>query len=65
MKTELKNTGFENLPVCAAEYIKLIIKKMKWRKKVRQDVQAELIAHFEDALRECKTYEEKEKQQKN
>ncbi|HAL45695.1 MAG: hypothetical protein A2Y12_03885 [Planctomycetes bacterium GWF2_42_9] len=59
-KMEHKNV-FENLPLCAVEYIKLIIKKMKWRKKVREDVQAELIAHFEDALHDCKTNEEKEK----
>ncbi|MCE5341957.1 MAG: hypothetical protein LLF92_12665 [Planctomycetaceae bacterium] len=52
---------FEDLPSCAVEYIKLIIKKMKWRKKVREDVQAELIAHFEDALHDCKTNDEKEK----
>ncbi len=56
----MKN-DFENLPACAVEYIKLIIKRMKWKKKVSQDVQAELIAHFEDALRDCKTNEEKEK----
>jgi hypothetical protein len=61
MKNETRKLDFSNLPDCAAEYIKLIIKKMKWRKKVRQDVQAELIAHFEDALRGCKTNEEKEK----
>jgi hypothetical protein len=56
----MKN-DFENLPACAVEYITLIIKKMKWQKKIRQDVQAELIAHFEDALQNCKTNEEKEK----
>jgi len=52
---------FNNLPDCAAEYIKLVIKKMRWQKKVCGDVQAELIAHFEDALKDCKTDEEKEK----
>jgi hypothetical protein len=57
---ESKNP-FNNLPGCAAEYIRLVIKKMRWQKKVRGDVQAELIAHFEDALKECKTNEEKEK----
>ncbi len=61
MKDKESKNPFENLPPCAADYIKLIIQKMKWRKKVLEDVQAELIAHFEDALRECKTNEEKEK----
>jgi hypothetical protein len=59
--TKNQNNPFENLPPCASDYIKLIIKKMRWRKKVREDVQAELIAHFEDALRDCKTNDEKEK----
>ena len=62
-ENDIKNQ-FENLPVCAVDYIKLVIKKMRWKKKVRGDVQAELIAHFEDALRECKTNEEKEKKAK-
>lgn len=57
---ESKNP-FNHLPGCAAEYIRLVIKKMRWQKKVRADVQAELIAHFEDALKDCKTDEKKEK----
>ncbi|MFA6186083.1 MAG: hypothetical protein WC770_02565 [Phycisphaerae bacterium] len=61
-----KNKEFSdfNLPACAVEYIKLVVKKMKWRKSVRADVQAELIGHFEDAIRDCKTNEEKEKKAK-
>jgi hypothetical protein len=61
---ESKNP-FSNLPGCAAEYIRLVIKKMKWQKKVRGDVQAELVAHFEDALRDCKTNEERERAAKD
>jgi len=56
-----KDEHFENLPRCVAEYIKTIVKKMRYRKKVRADVQAELAAHFEDALKDCKSNEEKEK----
>ncbi len=52
---------FANLPACAVEYIQLVIKKMRYRKKVRADVQSELIAHFEDALRDCQNAEEKER----
>ncbi|MCD4832041.1 MAG: hypothetical protein K8R02_09625 [Anaerohalosphaeraceae bacterium] len=51
---------FKNLPASAEEYIKRVIKKMRYRKKIRADVRAELIAHFEDALTDCKTDEEKE-----
>ena len=50
----------QNLPASAAEFIKLVIKKMRYRKKVRQDVQVELAAHFEDELKECRTDEDRE-----
>ena len=52
------------LPACAEEYIKLIVKKMRYRRKVRQDVQAELTAHFEDELKDCATDEDKERKAK-
>jgi len=64
MAKKLKESELQNLPVCAAEFIKLVIKKMRYRKKVRLDVQAELAAHFEDELRDCKTDEEKEQKAK-
>ena len=60
MKKGNEQPGFENLPACAVDYIKLVIKKMKWRKDARVDVQAELIGHFEDALKDCKNEDEKE-----
>ncbi len=60
MAKKCEESELKNLPVCAAEYIKLVIKKMRYRKKVRLDVQAELSAHFEDELQDCKTDEEKE-----
>ena len=50
----------QNLPECAKDFVKLIIKKMRYRKKIRADVMAELTAHFEDELRDCKNDEEKE-----
>jgi hypothetical protein len=55
-----KNADFQNLPACAAEFIKLVVKKMRYRRKVRRDVQAELSAHFEDELKDCASDEEKE-----
>ncbi len=60
MKNKEKDDLFDNLPGRAAEFIKLIIRKMRYRKKVRADVQAELTAHFEDELHDCRSDEEKE-----
>jgi dsDNA-binding SOS-regulon protein len=59
MTKKFKKDDFQNLPDSAVEFIKLIIKRMKYRRKVRQDVQAELIAHFEDELKDCASDEEK------
>jgi len=55
-----KQRAIYRIPACAEEYIKLIVKKMRYRRKVRQDVQAELTAHFEDEFKDCKTDQEKE-----
>ena len=60
MKKKGKDRLFANLPAGAAEFISQVIKKMRYRRKVRRDVMAELIAHFEDALKECATDEEKQ-----
>jgi len=62
MSDKLRKHEIENLPGCAVEFINSVIKKMRYRRKVRQDVQAELIAHFEDELRVCDN--EQERQQK-
>jgi hypothetical protein len=48
------------LPGCAAEFIRLVIRKMRYRKKVRAEVEVELAAHFEDALKDCPTDEQKQ-----
>jgi hypothetical protein len=50
----------KNLPEFAGEYIRRVLKKMRYRRKVRNEVQAELTAHFEDELKDCKNSEEKE-----
>ena len=44
---ENSKNPFGNLPNCAADYIRDVIKKMRGGKKVRADVQDELIGHFE------------------
>lgn len=49
------------LPACAEEYINLVIKKMRYRRKVRRDVQEELTAHFADELKDCKTDQDRER----
>ena len=60
MKKQKKTEGeFSRLPARAAELIRLVIKKMRYRKKVRAEVMAELSAHFEDGLKDCKSDEEK------
>jgi len=62
MTDKYKKGNLEKLPACAVEYIKLVGRKMRYRRSVREDVQAELAAHFEDALRDCN--DEQERQQK-
>ena len=51
---------FENLPNSAVEYINLVIKNMRYRKKARDEVREELFDHFEVYLKDCATNEEKE-----
>ncbi|HUT29628.1 MAG TPA: hypothetical protein VMX13_07545 [Sedimentisphaerales bacterium] len=57
---QTRRLNLERLPVNVADFIKLVIKKMRYRRKVRADVMAELAAHFEDALKDCKTDEERD-----
>ena len=49
-----------NIPANAAEFIGLVIKKMRYRRKVRAEVMDELAAHFEDELKDCRNDEERE-----
>ncbi len=48
------------LPPCVVDFIRRVTKKMRYRRKVRREVQAELTAHFEDELRDCESLEERE-----
>ena len=57
---EGKGLDLERLPLSIAEFIKLVAKKMRYRRNVRTEVMAELAAHFEDELKDCKTDEQKE-----
>ena len=59
MAGDKKNSDLQNLPVSAVEFIRLVIKKMRYRKSARRDVQEELSAHFEDMLKGCASDEER------
>lgn len=52
------------LPSCVGEFIRRVTDRMRYRHKARQDVQAELIAHFEDELRNATDPAEREKRAK-
>jgi hypothetical protein len=52
------------LPSCVGEFIRRVTDKMRYRRKVREDVQAELTAHFEDELRDVTDPAEREKRAK-
>ncbi len=56
------NFDLEHLPASAASYIKLVIKYMHYRRIARQEVADELTDHFEQALEDCHTDPEKQKQ---
>ncbi len=48
------------LPPCAVEYIASVVRKVRYRRKVRRDIEAELTMHFEDELQSCTTTEERD-----
>ncbi len=60
MKEEDHNKLFDNLPGCAGEFIRVVVRKMGYRREVRGEVLAELVGHFEDGLRECGSEQERE-----
>jgi hypothetical protein len=51
-----------HLPASIVEFVRLVVNKMRYRKKVRFEVAKELTAHFEDELHDCRS--DAEKQQK-
>ena len=59
MAKEQENRKLQNLPACVGEFIRRVVEKMRYRKKVRQDVQDELTVHFEDELKAYKTDEDR------
>ncbi|MBL7153166.1 MAG: hypothetical protein ISS79_05580 [Phycisphaerae bacterium] len=55
-----KQNDLQHLSPSAAVFIGRVVTKMRYRRKVGQDVQAELVAHFEDGLKDCATDEDRE-----
>jgi len=51
----------QDLPGCVADYINLIVKKMRYRGKARREVARELTGHFADALAEGASEAEKQR----
>ncbi len=49
------------LPACALEYIGRVVAAIRYRRHVRREVEAEVTAHFEDALKEATTDAEKDR----
>jgi len=60
MKKKLSQVDLRHLPRCAGEYIKSVIKKMRYRKQVQVDVLAELASDFEEELKEYTSDEQKQ-----
>jgi len=52
--------GFEKLPVSVTDFIAEVIKKMRYRRRVRRDVELELIYYFNDATSDCQTTQGKD-----
>jgi hypothetical protein len=59
-----KQTDLQSLPASACEFIQTVVRKMRYRKKVGEEVEAELSAHFEDELKGCKADAEREEKAK-
>ncbi|MFI4910810.1 MAG: hypothetical protein ACIAQZ_03985 [Sedimentisphaeraceae bacterium JB056] len=54
--------GVKELPQIAVEYVDDVIRKMRWRRRVREDVRQELMDHFADALNHMSGEAEREKE---
>lgn len=51
----------DDLPGCVAAFLSELIKHMRYRRQVREEVRAELQSHFAEELRACKSEQEKQK----
>ncbi len=60
METKPNDSRADNLPPNATEFIRQVVRKMGYHRKARQEVEAELTAHFDDELRDCADAQERE-----
>ncbi len=51
----------DDLPGCVAEFLSELIRHMRYRRRAREEVRAELQSHFAEELRECKSEQERQK----
>ncbi|MEN6337652.1 MAG: hypothetical protein ABFE01_25645, partial [Phycisphaerales bacterium] len=64
MQEKPQESHGNELPPCVSEFVRTVAGKIRYRRKVREDVQAELTAHFEDELRDVTDPAEREKRAK-
>lgn len=55
----------KQLPDVAKQFIEHVIRKVRYNRKARVDVQNELFTHFEDELQDCKTEQERQEKTKH
>jgi hypothetical protein len=60
MATEDDKKESQDLPLSVTQYLDTLLKKMRYRRKVQDDVRAELTAHFEDELKGCTSEQERQ-----
>ena len=62
MKAEEENRERrDTLPGCVADFLSEVVRHMRYRRHVREEVRAELTAHFADELRACASEQERQK----
>jgi hypothetical protein len=60
MENKPKESRADNLPPNATEFIRQVVRKMGYHRKAREEVEAELTAHFEDELKNSADAQERE-----
>lgn len=64
MQEKPQESHGKELPSCVMEFLREVARRMRYRRKIREDVQAELTAHFEDELRDVTDPAERAKRAK-
>ena len=61
MQKSSHNGPGHELPPSAQRFLQQVTRSMRYRRRVRRGVEAELVSHFEDALRGCEGPQERER----